>query len=110
MIYHQVSYTGPMWELDPVEVRARAKVKHEDPLPDIETQIVYEELGGAAGMNRLRSYLKAHRLAMLVSRDVTRRADKQQEFNLKIAGSSKQTAMQGSTPAEIAFLQFLQGT
>ena len=109
-VYQQVSYNGPMWELDPVEVRPRAKKKHKDPLPDIETQIVNEELGGTSGMNRLRNYLKAHRLAMLVSRDVTRRADKQQEFNLKIAGSSTQTAVQGSTPEEIAFIQSSRAT
>ena len=108
--YTQVSYSGVLWELDPVEVRARARpTKHSDPLPAIETQILSEELGGPTGIDKLREFLQTRNLALLVSRDVTRRADKQQEYNLKVFGSAKQTS-DGSTPTiELAHLQFMQG-
>jgi uncharacterized protein (TIGR03437 family) len=108
--YAQVSYSGRLWELDPVEVRARPRpTKHTDPLPAIETTILSEELGGTAGIEKLREFLRARNLALVVSRDVTRRADKQQEYNLKVFGSAKQTS-DGSTPTmEISHLQFLQG-
>jgi hypothetical protein len=108
--YRQLSYQGELWELDPVEVRARTRPpRHQDPLPAIETQILRDELGGDAGIARLRAFLEQRMLALIVSRNVTRRADRQQDFNLKIAGSSTQTAMPGTTPVEIAFLQLFQG-
>jgi uncharacterized protein (TIGR03437 family) len=108
--YTQVSYSGRLWELDPVEVRARPRpTKHADPLPAIETNILNEELGGAAGIAKFREFLQARNLALVVSRDVTRRADKQQEYNLKVFGSAKQTS-DGSTPTiELSHLQFFQG-
>lgn len=108
--YTQLSYSGKLWELDPVEVRARPRPsKHADPLPAIETQILSEELGGQAGIEKLREFLQTRNLALLISRDVTRRADKQQEFNLKVFGSAKQTS-DGSTPTiELSHLQFVQG-
>jgi uncharacterized protein (TIGR03437 family) len=108
--YQQLSYHGQMWELDPVEVRVRTiPQKHTDPLPDIEKQILSEEMGGQAGIDRFKTFLESRNLALVVSRDVTRRADKQQDFNLKIFGSSKQTAEAGAVPVEVAYMQFFQG-
>jgi uncharacterized protein (TIGR03437 family) len=108
--YTQVSYSGRLWELDPVEVRARPRpAKHADPLPAIEANILNEELGGATGIAKFREFLQVRNLALIVTRDVTRRADKQQEYNLKVFGSAKQTS-DGSTPTiEISHLQFFQG-
>ncbi|MFN0124211.1 MAG: hypothetical protein ACKV2V_27240, partial [Blastocatellia bacterium] len=107
--YQQVTYSGPMWELDPVEVRARTRpVKHTTALPDIEKQILQTELGATDGIDKLKTFLTARNLAFVVSRNVTRRADKQQDFNLKIAGSATQTAEPGATPAEVAWMQFFQ--
>ena len=108
--YAQISYSGRLWELDPVEVRARPRpTKHTEPLPAIETTILNEELGGAAGIEKFREFLQTRNLALVVSRDVTRRGDKQQEFNLKVFGSAKQTS-DGSTPTiEMSHLQFFQG-
>jgi uncharacterized protein (TIGR03437 family) len=108
--YAQVSYSGKLWELDPVEVRARPRPnKHTDPLPAIETTILSEELGGQAGIAKFREFLQTRNLALVVSRDVTRRGDKQQEYNLKVFGSGKQTS-DGSTPTiEMSHLQFFQG-
>ncbi len=108
--YQVVTYSGPMWELDPVEVRARPRpAKHTTPLPEIEQQILSTELGGQDGIDKLKAFLEARNLALVVSRNVTRRADKQQDFNLKIFGSSTQTAEAGATPVEVAWLQFYQG-
>jgi hypothetical protein len=108
--YTQVRYTGELWELDPVEVRPRPRpARHTSPLPDVERGILAEELGGDAGVERLRSFLMTRDLALVVSRNVTRRADKQQDFNLKVAGSTTQTAEPGATPSEVAYLQFFEG-
>jgi uncharacterized protein (TIGR03437 family) len=108
--YQTVTYSGPLWELDPVEVRARPRpVRHTNPLPEIEKQILSAELGGQDGVDKLKAFLEARNLALVVSRNVTRRADKQQDFNLKIFGSSTQTAQAGATPVEVAWMQFFQG-
>lgn len=108
--YRQLSYSGPLWELDPVEVHARPRPpRHSDPLPDIETGLLRDQLGGDAAIARLRAFLVERNLALIVSRNVTRRADKQQDFNLKIAGGGTQTSAPGATPIEIGFLQLFQG-
>ncbi|MBI1848940.1 MAG: CHRD domain-containing protein [Planctomycetes bacterium] len=108
--YQPINYSGPMWELDPVEVVARTRpARHANPLPAIERQILEEELGGPAGVDRLRAFLESRGLALIVSRNVTRRADRQQDFNLKITGSSTQTALPGATPIEVEYMQFVQG-
>ena len=108
--YRQLTYNGVLCELDPTEVRARPRPpRHADPLPEIEAQVLRDELGGNAGIDRLRTFLAGRGLALIVSRNVTRRADRQQDFNLKIAGSSTQTAAPGATPIEIGFLQLFQG-
>jgi hypothetical protein len=107
--FTQITYSGEMWELDPVEVRARPRPsRHSTPLPDIERAILADELGGEAGVERLQAFLRDRNLALVVSRNMTRRADRQQEYNLKVAGSATQTAEPGATPVEIAYLQFFE--
>jgi len=107
--YSQHSYDGPLWELDPVEIRSRTRPQpRTNPLPAIEAAVLAEELG-ADGVAGLRAFLDENELALIVSRDVTRRADRQQEFNLRVAGGGVETAEPGSEPAEIAFLQLYQG-
>ena len=108
--YRTVQYDGPMWELQPVEVAARPRpASHVTSLPDIEADLLDTELGGAAGVQELRDYLEANELALVVTRDVTMRADEQQDYNLKVAGSTHQHAEAGSTPKEIKWLQFFSG-
>ncbi|MBI3777515.1 MAG: hypothetical protein HY274_01120, partial [Gammaproteobacteria bacterium] len=108
--YQPVSSAAPLWELDPVEVRVRPRPsRHTTPLPAIETQILNQELGGQGGVEQLRVFLQTRHLALIISRNVTRRADRQQDYNLKIAGSTTQTVEPGETPIAIAYLQFFQG-
>lgn len=109
-VQQTITYSGPLWELDPVELAPRPRpISRTEMIPDIELAILKNELGGNSGVKKLQKYLKDQELALVVSRDVTRRADKQQDFNLKVAGSPHQTAQAGSTPVEVGFLQFLQG-
>jgi len=108
--YRTVVYEGPMWELQAVEVRPQAVPPlHTEALPAIEQEVLEDELGGPAGVAALETYLKANELALVVSRDVTVRADRQQDFNLKVAWSGHQSAEEGVTPKEIGFLQFFEG-
>ena len=109
-----VSYKWPLWELDPVEVVARANKPSQlaSPIASVE-QTVFDEVGVHAPT--LQNYLKSRNLALLVSRNSTRRdaADRQQPYNLKVAWSNTQTlgaVIPGVTQKiyDIGWMQFLQ--
>ncbi|MFA5941657.1 MAG: hypothetical protein WC809_20095, partial [Sinimarinibacterium sp.] len=84
----RVSWSGTLWELDPVEVRPR-------PLPPLTRMPALQDperqAFAAAGVNApaLRRWLRNRRLALIVSRNVTTRdrADIQQPFNLRVGGA-----------------------
>jgi hypothetical protein len=102
-----VSYSGPMWELNPVEVRARTKpVRPATPLPAPE-QAAFD----AAGVEpaTFKAYLAEHNLALAVTRNVTSRdnADRQQPFNLRVAGGVQKIGPAGKI-YDLAFMQFFQ--
>src|SRR5438477_6067089 len=105
-----VSYSGPLWELDPAEVRPRAKPARipSPPLAPVEQQVFVEE---GVDVANFRNFLRANNLALIVSRNVTTRdqADKQQPYNLKIAWSNTQTLGTNSGKIyDIGYLQLLQ--
>ena len=105
----RVTYDGPFWEMSPVEVRARPR----PPLPGssvpaVEATIFDQE---RVHIDAFRDDLMRRQLALIISRDITRRdsADRQQPFNLKVAGSSTQTTGDGGKLYEVAYLQLFQG-
>jgi len=103
-----VHYDGELWELQPVEVKARPKpVKRIASLPTPEQQILQEEGVSEAS---LRAYLKSKNLALAIMRNVTRRdqSDRQQPFNLAVAGSDTQTVTASGKVYDIAFFQAFQ--
>ena len=103
-----VSYSGPLWEMSPVEVRARAvpptTIEPNLPLPEAETF-------ASAGVDpaEFKAFLRARGLALLVSRNVTARddADRQQPYNLRVPGGT-QTIGNGGQLYDIAWMQFFQ--
>jgi hypothetical protein len=109
-MYRTVLYSGALWELQAVEVRVySAPPAPVEELPAIEQAVLNEELNGAQGIAALKAYLESNNLALIVSRDVTARADKQQDYNLKIAWSDHVSAEVGETPKEIGYMQFFEG-
>ncbi|MFK7740411.1 MAG: hypothetical protein AB8H80_08805 [Planctomycetota bacterium] len=108
-----VSYSGPLWELSPVEVRARpvpplTTEAADQPLPTPE-QIAFTEAGVNPAM--LRDYLEQRDLALITARDVTTRdhADQQQPFNLRVEGTTTQTVGASGTIYDVARMQLFQG-
>jgi hypothetical protein len=104
-----VTYDGPLWELDPVEVRARAvpPATTEPALESPEQQALSAE---GVSLSALRQYLRANNLALIVSRNVTARDrnDRQQPINLRIPGGVNTLANTG--PAyDVAHFQIFQG-
>ncbi len=103
-----VTYTGPLWELSPVEVRAR-------PEPPITTgeiktpeQLVFTQVGVNVGT--FRNYLRERGLGLIVMRNVTRRDgnDEQQPYNLRVPGGASSIAPGAMTIRDIDQMQFVQ--
>lgn len=102
-----VTYSGELWEWQPVEVRARPRPPRlTAPLPSPEAGIF-----AAAGVepDTLRAYLEANNLALIVSRNVTVRddLDRQQPFNLRVPGGVQTTGATGKI-YDVTHLQFFQ--
>lgn len=104
-----MSYSGPLWEMFPVELVARTKpARLSFPLPVPETNVLQDEGVDEAA---LRTFLRQKNLAILVSRNVTTRdnADHQQPFNLRVEGTTTQTiGSAGSKIYDVAHEQFFQ--
>ncbi|MFP5247179.1 MAG: hypothetical protein ACLGH0_10835, partial [Thermoanaerobaculia bacterium] len=78
----RVTWSGELWELSPVEVRARPRpVARKSSLEEPEARIFREE---GVDAEQFKRELAKRNLSLVVSRDVTTRdiADKQQPFNL----------------------------
>ena len=109
-----VTYAGTLWELDPVEVRGHTKTNRITSIIQPLTQQVIDEAGVDTAL--LKKYLQANNLALLVSYNVTRRdrADRQQPFNLRIAGTTNVTwgptnnGVANPKLYDISHIQFLQ--
>lgn len=104
-----VSYSGPLWQWQAVEVRPRTRPQmRTTPLPSVESQVLSQ-----AGVNEtaLRDYLRANNLALIVSRNVTTRDDfdLQQPFNLRVAGGGAQTIGRPGRIYDVEHLQIFQG-
>lgn len=86
-----ITYTGMLWELQPVEVRARPRPTYVPlALPEPEQRVLART---GVSLAELQSYLRRNNLALIVTRNVTTRdtADRQQPFNLRVAGSTTRT-------------------
>lgn len=101
------SYTGPLWELDPVEVVARpVPTPRTASLPAIETAVFAQS---GVDIAAFRQFLRENNLALIVSRNVTQRdrADRQQPFNLQVPGGVASIAGPGTT-YDVTHLQIFQ--
>lgn len=101
-------YSNALWELQPVEVKARPKpARRVAALSAPEQQVLQEE---GVSETVLRQYLKSKGLALAIMRNVTKRdhSDKQQPFNLAVAGSATQTATNQGKIYEVAHFQAFQ--
>jgi hypothetical protein len=103
----KVSYSGHLWELQPVELRPRVRpVRLIQALPSVERNVFQK-----AGVNEtaFRNYLKANNLALAIIRNATTRdlADRQQPFNLRVPNGVETRAGTGKV-YDVSHLQFLQ--
>ncbi|MFN8010701.1 MAG: hypothetical protein U0P81_04785 [Holophagaceae bacterium] len=103
-----VAYSGPLWELDPVEVVARPRpVRRVPALETPEQQVLAEE---GVSESALRAWLRSNGLALIISRDVTSRdrGDLQQPFNVRVPGGVSAVPLPGKV-YDLQHLQLFQG-
>lgn len=104
----KLSYSGKLWELDPVEVVARTRptARSEGSIESPEKSILTEE---GVDETALRAWMKARNLALIVTRNQTSRdrADRQQPFNLQVPGGVKTVGNAGKV-YDISHYQILQ--
>jgi len=104
-----VSYNGPLWELQPVEVVARTPPPmNGSEISPPEAQVFADE---NVDSTSFKAFLRVNNLAVLVMRDVTTRdvVDTQQPYNLKVAGEPHQTIGSPGQIYDISHMQFFQG-
>ncbi len=103
-----VTYDGPLWELWSCEVAPRAVPPPPGGTLEAPEQSVLDQKGVA--LAQLQGYLRAHDLALIVSRNVTRRDsnDRQQPYNLRISGTATETVGNAGTVYDISRLQIFQ--
>lgn len=104
----KIAWTGTLWELNPVEIRART-------IPaTATTPLEQPELNAFAAANvdvaQFRQYLAQQNLALIVSRDVTTRDknDKQQPFNLRVPGGVSSVVNPAHKLYDVTRLQLYQ--
>ncbi|MEZ4766959.1 MAG: hypothetical protein R2844_00840 [Caldilineales bacterium] len=103
-----VSYSGELWELQPVEVRPQARPA-DTSAPDLAAPEADAFAQAGIDPETLRSYLLANDLALIVSRNVTTRDDfdRQQQFNLRVPGGVQTIGAPGEI-YDTAFMQLFQ--
>ncbi len=103
----KLTYSGPLWEFEAVEVVARARpAAGVSPIEAIEKTVLNEE---QVDERMLRDWMKANQLALIVTRNQTSRdrADRQQPFNLRIPSGLKTTG-DGGRIYDIAHYQIFE--
>ena len=107
--FNLVSYDGPLWELDPVEVVARP-APPATAAPALDSPELLALAAEGVSRTALHGYLEANNLALIVSRNVTRRdkSDRQQPFNLRVPGGAE-TLGAGGRIYDVAYLRLFQG-
>lgn len=107
--FKTVYYNGPLWELDAVEVRARAT----PPMPNPPLELPELTAFALAGVDVdvFRAWLWQQGLALIVVRDVTTRddIDEQQPYNLRVTGTTHQTVGSPGMVYGVEHLKIFQG-
>lgn len=104
----EVRRTGPLWQLQPVEVRPRTVPRATtQTLEDPEASVFIRNGVSPSGF---KTWLTGQNKALLVARNVTTRdgGDRQQPFSLNVAGGVS-SLVEGVSPKTVERVQFFQG-
>ncbi len=104
-----VSYSGPLWELSPVELRSHIRPPLTQDAPALAAPEAAMFTQAGVSLSEIQTYLRQNNLALVVSRNVTLRddADIQQPFNLRVPGGVSSRGASGKM-YDVTHLQFFQ--
>ncbi|TAH36402.1 MAG: hypothetical protein EYC70_11425 [Planctomycetota bacterium] len=102
-----VSYSGLLWELNPVELRPRARPARRESVLEAPELAAFQQAG--VEVAAVQAWMEQHGLALIVTRNVTTRdgADRQQPFNLRVPGGV-QSLGAGGRVYDVAHWQLYQ--
>lgn len=103
----RIDFSGMLWELQPVEVRARPRPERRcADLPDVEAAVFAQAGVPIAAMKR---WLRANNTALMIVRNATTRdrADEQQPYNLRVPGGAQSIGSPGKI-YDVTHLQIFQ--
>ena len=103
-----VTYSGNLWELNPVEVRERPRPTRLTPnVAPAETQMFTQ---AGVDMTQLKAWMRQNNLALSITRDVTTRDhnDLQQPFNLRVLSGTAQTIGTTGKIYDVRYMQYFQ--
>jgi Hydrazine synthase alpha subunit middle domain len=103
------TFSGALWELEPVEVVARTRPARPAPAMEAPESSVFAE--ESVDQNAFRTWLRNNDLALIVTRNQTSRdrGDLQQPFNLAVPGGVQTVKPGGGTVYNISHFQIFQG-
>ncbi len=98
-----------MWELQPKEIRARSRPTAAALSLGTPEKSIFDDL--QINVEEFTAYLRENNLAVIVGRNVTTRdvLDRQQPFNLRVAGTNTKTVKNDGTLYDISHFQMFQG-
>jgi hypothetical protein len=104
---NMVTYSGKLWELQPVEVRARTRPNKPGPTLGPTVQQIFDQQN--VDVATFQTYMRQKNLALMVSHNVTTRDDFdfQQPFNLRIPNGVQTIGASGKI-YDIKFMQIFQ--
>jgi hypothetical protein len=103
------SYSGPLWELQPVELTSRTRPAPNVSHPESPELGIFSDLG--VDIDSFKASMAQRNLALIVMRNVTSRdkADLQQPFNLRVANGTAQSIKVPGKDYFVSYLQLFQG-
>ena len=103
-----VTYSGALWELNPVEVRPRARPPRREARLEAPELAAFQQAG--VDPAAVTAWMERLGLALIVTRNVTTRddADRQQPFNLRVPGGVQTLGAAGKR-YDVAHWQLYQG-
>jgi len=103
-----ITYSGNLWELQPVELVSRTRPARRSPQMESPELAVFQEEG--VNVSAFKQFLAENSLALIVSRNITSRdhSDVQQPLNIRVAGTNTLKQPFSGKVYDVSHLQLFQ--
>jgi hypothetical protein len=104
----QLTFSGALWEVEPVEVVARVRPKGNIETTPAQEKSIFQEEG--IEESSFKAWMESNGVALIITRNQTSRdkSDLQQPFNLRVPGGITNTSQSGGKVYDISNFQLIQ--